>query len=232
MTLEKIVLTGKRKRKLSGLTPLFSDMGFNKITLKRNKLTIEKSLGKTLEGKQELDYRILFEDKKITFVYSVFSQTQRRSRRVEALATLLNVLTIIEEFYTLDLAPVIAPVLSLLKDLGKVMDKEGVDLTQKLDETTRKNSQLVRKYEDLVISSEENARLLLESERRNDELTKRLEKLEGISDESLKEELFQWIKLHEGYLDVSEFSKTYKIPAKRVEEGVNFLIREGYIRKK
>lgn len=232
MAMEKIVLSGKRKRKLSGLVPLFSDVGFNRVTLKRNKLIVEKSLGKTLEGKTELDYMILFEDNRITFSYSVFSEEQKRVREVEALSTLLDILLLMGDFYTLTLEPVINTIIVLLKDLEKIMDKEGIDLTQKIDELAKKNEQLVKKYQDLVVSSEENARLLLEAERRNNELTKRLGVLEGLTDESLKEELFKWIKLHEGYLDVTEFSRNHKIPHKRVEEGVNFLIREGYIRKK
>lgn len=232
MVLEKIVLSGKRKRKLSGLVPLFSDLGFNKVTLKKGKLTVEKSLGKTLEGKTELDYRILFEEKKISFSYSVFSKSQERSRRVESFSTLLNVLLIANEFYILNLEPILNFILIILNDLGAMMEKEGIDLTQKIDDLTNKNSKLIRKYQDLISSSEENARLLLEAERRNDELKNRLKSLEGLSDDSLKEEIFKWIKLHDGYLDVSEFSKTHKIPHKRVEEGVNFLIREGYIRKR
>lgn len=232
MALEKIILSGKRKRKLSGLTSLFSDLGFNKVSLRKNKLTVEKSLGKTLEGKQELDYRIVFEDKKITFVYSVFSPAQKRSRKAEALSTFLNVLILISDFYTINLEPILSSLLLLLKDLKKIMDKEGMDLTQKIDDINKKNAQIMKKYEDLVVSSEENARLLLESERRNNELEKRLMALEGLSDRSLKEELFKWIKLHEGHLNVSEFSRTYKVPSKRVEEGVNLLIREGHIRKK
>lgn len=232
MGLENIVLSGKRKRKLSGLIPLFSDLGFNKVTLKKGKLTVEKSLGKTLEGKHELDYKILFEDKKITFIYSVFSKTQQRSRKLESFSTLLNILILIDSFYALDLGPILNTVTILLKDLGNIMEKEGIDLTQHADDLNKKNTQLLRKYEDLIVSSEENARLLLESERRNADITKRLGALEGMSDDSLKEELFKWIKLHDGYLNVSEFSRIHKIPQKRIEEGVNLLIREGYLRKK
>lgn len=232
MSIEKIVLSGRRKRKISGLVPLFSDLGFNRVTLNKGKLTVEKSLGKTLEGKKELDYMILFEEKQIVFTYSVFSESHKRVRRIESFSTLLEILLLISDFYTLDMEPVINSIMVLSKDLKKIMEKEGINLTQKIDEVENKNEQLMRKYQDLVLSSEENARLLLEVERRNNELMSRLKKVEGVSSESLKEELFKWIKLHEGYLDVAEFARTYKIPHKRVEEGVNLLIKEGYIRKK
>ncbi len=232
MSLEKITIEGKRKRKLSGMTKLFSDLGFTKINLTKGKLIVQKTLGKTLEGKEELDYSIEFSDSKIIFSYSLFSKKQERSRRIDALSTFLNVLSLSADFYNLNPEPIIKTLTDLLKDMSKIMDKEGINLTQKTDELTRKNNQLKSKYDDLVISSEENARLLLEAERRNDELSKRLNKLEGMSDQSLKEELFKWVKIHGGYLDVSGFSRTYKVPSKRIEEGLNLLIKEGYIRKK
>jgi len=232
MTMKKIVLLGKPKRKLSTLVSLFSDLGFSKVNLEKEKLTLTRSLGSMVDGKYENDYKIVFDKKGLVFYYSIFSKNQERSRTMDSLNILLNILLLSNSYYSFDYSPLFLVVLNLISDIKKIMSKGDIDFTKKIDELEDKNVQLMKKYEDLVSSSEENARLLIEAERRSNELTKRVSILEGMSDKSLIEILFKWIKLHDGELDVSEFSESYKIPHSRVEDGINYLIREGYIRKK
>jgi Fic family protein len=41
--------------------------------------------------------------------------------------------------------------------------------------------------------------------------------------------LQQWILEHNGTINVSEFSRIYKVPEMRVEEVLNKLLSEGYL---
>jgi len=225
----KISLTAKRKRKFSELAKVFSNLGFTRMTLLKDKLILEKALGKDLQGSNYMDYKIVFEEKGITFFYTITSQRDKRSRILESLSTFLNLLILSNPFYTIDPLPIYESMRSVIEEMENIIDKDGINYTMEIDDLRQKCDSLKKRYDDLVLSSEENARILLETERRRSELQKRNESLEGMSNETLKEELFEWIKLHHGQMDVYEFAKKYGITSKRVEEGLNMLIREGYI---
>jgi hypothetical protein len=83
-----------------------------------------------------------------------------------------------------------------------------------------------------VRSEEANTRILLECEHKRDELQKKLTALTGMSDDLLKETLFNWIRIHGGTIDVREFSKANSVALTRTEDGLNMLIREGFIRRR
>lgn len=225
----KISLTAKRKRKFSELAKVFSNLGFTRMTLLKDKLILEKALGKDLQGSNYMDYKIVFEEKGITFFYTIISQRDKRSRILESLSTFLNLLILSNPFYTIDPLPIYESMRSVIEEMENIIDKDGINYTMEIDDLRQKCDSLKKRYDDLVLSSEENARILLETERRRSELQKRTESLEGMSNETLKEELFEWVKLHHGQMDVYEFAKKYGITSKRVEEGLNMLIREGYI---
>lgn len=225
----KISLTAKRKRKFSELAKVFSNLGFTRMTLLKDKLILEKALGKDLQGSNYMDYKIVFEEKGITFFYTITSQRDKRSRILESLSTFLNLLILSNPFYTIDPLPIYESMRSVIEEMENIIDKDGINYTMEIDDLRQKCDSLKKRYDDLVLSSEENARILLETERRRSDLQKRTESLEGMSNETLKEELFEWVKLHHGQMDVYEFAKKYGITSKRVEEGLNMLIREGYI---
>lgn len=225
----KISLTAKRKRKFSELAKVFSNLGFTRMSLLKDKLILEKALGKDLQGSNYMDYKIVFEEKGITFFYTITSQRDKRSRILESLSTFLNLLILSNPFYTIDPLPIYESMRSVIEEMENIIDKDGINYTMEIDDLRQKCDSLKKRYDDLVLSSEENARILLETERRRSDLQKRTESLEGMSNETLKEELFEWVKLHHGQMDVYEFAKKYGITSKRVEEGLNMLIREGYI---
>ena len=53
-----------------------------------------------------------------------------------------------------------------------------------------------------------------------------------MGDDLLKESLYNWVKVHGGTIDVREFSKANSVAITRAEEGLNMLIKEGYIRRR
>jgi len=229
---EKIVVIAKRKRVLSKLVPTLGELGFNRVDYNGNRLVVEKTQNEDLYGKKNLHYKIIFEKNGITFLYSVPDSSSKRGRLLEVFPVLLNAIRIAEEYYEIQPSTLFAPVSGLLREVGKVVDKDVIDVSAELDGTKEKLSSLTKKYEDLVRSSEENARILLECERKRDELQRRIGEIGSMSDETMKEELFRWLKIHNGNVDLAEFSKAHNVPVKRIEEGLNLLIREGYIKKR
>lgn len=229
---ETFVIPGKLRRKLAGLEQQFGNIGFNRIEYSRDRLVVEKLGTAGLYTEAGLRYRIVFGKKSIEFVYATEQKVPKRKTFLELLPLLLNVLILSQDYYTIELTGLFVSINSILTEMSQVVGKDVIELSQELDELKAKHAELKRKYEELVRSSEENARILLEVERRRDELSKRVGQLERMSDESLKEELFKWIKLHGGAIDVAEFSKVSSVSTGRVEEGLEMLIKEGYIKRR
>jgi hypothetical protein len=229
--MEKITLPAKRKRSLKSLAALLGDVGFNRIEYEKDRLTIEKTK-EDLRGNISTDYAISFTAKSIELSYSRGEKISILQKKIEMLPFFFNVLTIAKDYYEIDHTPLYAEVADVFQRLKETLNKEVIDLSVELNELKEKHANLLKRYEEVVRASEENSRLLLEAEQRYHELSIRVQKLEGFSDEVLKEQLFNWIKVHGGTLDVSEFAKFYSIPIGRVEEGLEMLIREGYIKKR
>jgi len=232
MSEEKLVVPAQRKKLLSQLASRFGELGFSTISYGKDRLVVEKLLGEDMKGKPALDYRITFLEDSIEFVYGLPPNVSKKARMLELLPLLLNVLNLSEDFYDVKPSSVFTHVTTLLTDLGKVVDKDAVELSAELEDLKSKFSSLNSRYEELVGSSEENARILLECERRRDELRKVLEKQQAMSDERLKEELYLWLKMHNGSIDLGEFGKVHNVQHARIEDGLNMLIREGYVKRR
>lgn len=229
--MKSFIIKGKQKKDFKTLAKLFSSIGFSKIKVSKKSLLLEKTYGKTLEGKPQLDYFVLFEKDKITFSYNEI-ENQKRSKYFQSIKTFIHVLTIATDYYQAEIKDLMLICLEGIDLAEKTTSASDMDLSEKIDSLEQKNKQLSAKYQDLVKSSEENARLFLEAERRTEELEKKLSSIEVMSDEILKEELFEWIKIHSGSIDISEFSSSFNISKKRAEDGINLLIKEGYIKKR
>ncbi len=232
MTLEKIKVKAVSRKSLNHLATLMGNLGFTKISYSKDKLSIEKVKEFDLKGKPGLDYMIVFDNNLIELSYSVPPKRNSRGRLLEILPVFLNVLQLAEDYYDIKPSAIYFEINSTISEMLKLANKDAIDLSTELSEIQAKHKSLEAKYADILRSSEENARILLECERKRDELSKRVEQLEKLSDEALKETLYDWIKLHNGTMNIREFAKLHRIPIPRVEEGLNLLITEGYIKRR
>jgi len=229
---EKIAVDAIRKKPIGQLSSKLGGLGFSKISYTKDRLVIERTVGEDLKGKPNVDYRIIFLDKSIELIYDVQPKASKRARLLELSPVFLDVLMLAEEFYDVKASSVFPPIHNLLSDIQKVLGKDVIELSSELEDLKNRFESLSSRYKDLVSSSEENARILLECERRRDELMNVVNKFKGMSDERLKEELYLWLKMRSGNIDIQEFSGAHEVSPSRVEEGLDMLIKEGYIKRR
>jgi hypothetical protein len=232
MSEDKISVAAEQKKPLKGLASLFSGLGFTKISYSKDALTVEKVKGSDLQGKPYLEYRVEFGAASIDFTYSFSKERNKLSRLLDLMPTFLNILQVAEDYYDVRPTGIFANINTVLGEVSKIIDRDALEFSTQLSETQARFNDLNAKYDDLVRSSEANTRILLECERNRDELQKKLTTMSGMSDDLLKETLYNWIKLHGGSIDIREFSKSHSVALTRAEEGLNMLIREGYIRRR
>lgn len=232
MSEDNIVVAAEQRKPLKGLSSLFSGLGFTKISYTKDNLIVEKVKGQDLQGKPYLEYRVEFKPDSIEFTYSSPPNRSKLARLLDLMPTFLNILQVAEDYYVVKPTDIFAHVNKVLNEAGKIIDRDALEFSTQLSELQTRHTELNAKYDDLVRSGETNTRMLLESERKRDELSKKLSQLAGMSDDLLKETLYNWIKLHGGTIDIREFSKAHSIALTRAEEGLNMLIGEGYIRRR
>ncbi len=229
--MEKILLSAKRKKSLKTLASLLGDVGFNRIEYGNNSLTVEKVV-EDLRGKHHPQYSIVFGDKMIEFDYEIAKKGGISSEKLDVLPILLNTLILAKDHYDLDHTETFRMMIDTIENLKVLVGKDTIDVASELEEIKEKYAILQKKYEDIIRSSEENSRLLLETEQRLQELSTRVQQLSGISDEMLRQELYLWIKMHGGSINIKDFAKAYSVSIARAEEGLEELMRERYIKKK
>ncbi len=232
MAEEKISVPAKQKKPLKTLATLLSGLGFTRISYAKNALSVEKIKGTDLQGKPYLEYKVEFNPESVDFIYSFSAKRSRIARLLDLMPTFLNILQVAEDYYDVRPTGIFTNINALLSETSKIIDRDALEFSTQLSELQSRYGDLNAKYEDLVRSGEANTRLLLECERKRDELQKKLNQLSGMGDDLLKESLYNWIKLHGGTIDVREFSKANSVAITRAEEGLNMLIREGYIRRR
>jgi hypothetical protein len=232
MSEEKISVAADQKKPLKNLASLFSGLGFTKITYGKDFLTVEKVKGQDLQGKPYLEYRVEFSPSSIDFTYSFSKERNKLSRLLDLMPTFLNILQVAEDYYDVQPTGIFGNINAILGEVSKIIDRDALEFSTQLSELQNRHNELNAKYEDLVRSSEANTRILLECERNRDELQKKLTAMTGMSDDLLKDSLYNWIKLHGGSIDIREYSKSNSVALTRAEEGLNMLIREGYVRRR
>ncbi|MEM4166368.1 MAG: hypothetical protein QW153_03895 [Candidatus Bilamarchaeaceae archaeon] len=229
---EKISFKAQQKKSIRPLASLMGNLGFTKISYLNETLVVEKVFGYDLKGKPELDYRITLAPSEILLEYEIIKGKNKRARLLSVLPVFLNVLQIVEDYYDIKPSTIYYEINEALAEALKLVGKDMIELSTELSEMKSKYRVLKAKYDDLLQSSEANARVLIECENKRDELRRKVERLMAYDDETLKEMLYEWIKLHGGKLNVMEFSKINRVPVPRVEEGINMLITEGYIKRR
>ncbi|HSB46905.1 MAG TPA: hypothetical protein VLD37_02740 [Candidatus Bilamarchaeum sp.] len=232
MAEEKIAVEAKQRKPLKSLAGLLSGLGFTKISYTKNSLSVEKMKGTDLQGKPYLEYVVEFKPESIDFTYSFSAKRSRVGRLLDLLPTFLNILQVAEDYYEIRPTTIFTQINSAMLEASKIIDRDALEFSTQLTELQTKFNDMQAKYEDLVRSSEGNTRILLECERKRDELQKKLNTLAGMGDDLLKESLYNWIKVHGGTIDVREFAKANSVAVVRAEEGLNMLIREGYLRRR
>jgi len=206
-----------KKSKFKSVFEELIAMGFNKVTYSTNLIEVS--------GPADLEYTIRIS----TGSMDVSANIVDKSHELKILLAIIRLASVISDYGSMNMNAVFGKIDAFLSDIHEFVDTSHVSLSAKYTNLDKKYHVLEKKYDDLVISSEQNARLLLECERRRAELESELNKLRRMTDKQLIAEVFNWIKLHNGKLNYSSFSKSHNVPQSRVEFAVKSLMKGGYI---
>lgn len=172
---------------------------------------------------------IKFKNDSIEVLYSIPPNVAPKKRKMDMVRYFLNLLTYLQSVYKVEPSVIYQLLDAALKEINDFVSMDYNKLYTSYDNIKKDNEDYSRKLKRVTQELEELKRENYELKTKCDELTLRVKQLETMSDDTLKEKIQEWISEHDGEINITEFSKLYKIPETRVEEMLNVLVREGYI---
>lgn len=184
---------------------------------------------KDLNGVPISFFIINFKKDGIDVLYSIPTNTTPSKRKWEVTKKILSIIMLLRDIYSIGTKDVIGLVDMVIKDLDAYAAQDYSRLYSEYDRLKSETKRLSRR---IAVLSEENERLVKENyelNNKNDELMLKIKKLETISPETLKERIQDWLREHNGEINIGEFARIYSVPEALVEEQLNKLVKEGFI---
>ena len=224
-------LSGVRKMSPQKLAYELATLGFASIVEKENSLVVTMVQGEDIEGKPHLFFRYSFLKNSIECEYSIPKSSSAQRRRMECLRELLDILCACSCFAP-DAHGFFATISAILSEGCEIISADVTRISNTCSKLEEENASLRKKCELLLASNEKNEMAARAESLKNASLSVRVSQLEGISLQTLSEEVYDWIRTHGGLIDVREFARQHGISTARVEEGVDYLLKGGYIGRK
>ncbi len=215
--------------KLKDLTTVLRSISFLELAPEKDLLNVIYVESRDIDKNPYLFSILKIKEDEIEVLYTIPPEIGPKKRRVDVIRYLLNILSLISPSYEVDDKTLYQLIENAIKELaGSVtmdynklytaydtLKKEVDDLKKKVDRYSEQNQALTSQNYELKTQ--------------NDELKLRLQQLEGLSDDALKGKLQEWVAEHNNAINISEFTKVFKVSDARVEEMLNKLVSEGYL---
>lgn len=223
----------KIKTKLKGsfkdVSELLRTISFLEIAAEKDAVNVVYVESRDIKKNPYLFSILKIKKNEMEVLYTIPPEIAPRKRKLDVIRYLLNILSLIDEAYSVDTKIVYQLLETAVKDLldSVTMDysklyttydsqkKEVDDLKKKVDRLTDQNEALLTQNYELKSAS--------------DEMKLRVKDLEGLSDDVLKAKLQEWVLEHDGVINILEFTKIHKVAESRVERMLNKLVAEGYL---
>jgi hypothetical protein len=220
---ERVVSAIEARRSLSGLS-------FMKIGLADRKRTLicEIVESEDLQKNPYLFARLEFRPDRLDVSYSITPEVNAKKRELDICRLVLDVLALTNA-YEAGVGTLYGRIARALEGAVEFATADYEALKNRHDELAEECARLRKRGAELSCVNEKQSKLLMESEKRAEGLGERVSRLEGMGEDSLMEELCSWIASHSGELDTTEFARVHCVPSARIEEGLDRLLKGGFI---
>ena len=229
---EHVTIKGKLLGEFGAIDGRLSTLQLFESKVSADSLTLVRVESRDIQKRPFLFMIITLGKEQIKLEYSIAPDSSPKLRRVNALKTLLNVLSLVSDLYTADNAELFQRVDSALDELLGSLSQSYSTLFNNYDSLFNEYRELKRLNIELTASNKNLTVQASQLSEENGKLKQRLEQLESYSDESLMVMVQEWLESHDSTIDVNEFANTYKIVPPRVEQILDKMVSLGYIELK
>lgn len=228
---KKIVLKAILNQELDNVKKSCEKLGFEEIQHNKTNIIVKTIERRDLKDNPHLFFTITFSKSEIQLEYTLTNEINERIRNIEMIELLFRI-SIYFDMYDIDNKQIYSEALNSFNNVTDIINTDYENLLTKYDETKNQfeNANLKNK-ENMNIINKLN-KTMIELEKRNADLSERVKTLETLSKDGLKNELLEWLTIHNGKINILEFTQTKKISQTRVEEGLDMLLKGGQIEKK
>jgi cell division protein FtsB len=217
------------KGKPKDLATTLRSISFLEVAPEKDALNVIYVESRDIDKNPYLFSIIKITEDELEVLYTIPPEIGPKKRRVDVIRYMLNILSLIEGSYQVDNKTIYQLVENAIKELSGSVTMDYNKLYTAYDQLKKEVDDLKKKVDRLT---EQNAALTsqnYELKTQNDDMRLRVTTLEGLSEDALKLKLQEWIADHSNAINISEFTKVYKVSDARVEEMLNKLVSEGYL---
>ncbi len=225
-------INGQLKGKLEIIAKTLAAVSFLEVAPESDAINVAYVESRDISNKPYLFSLIKIEKDEISVIYSIPRTIAPNKRKLDVIRQFLNILGLIESNYYIDNKSIYNLIEVSLKEVEKLIDKNAAKLYIDYDVLKKENEIMKRKITMLEQESERLKTINYELKSSNDEFTIKLNKYESISDEALRVKLQEWIKDHDGKINIPDFCSVHKTSESKVEEILNELVTGGYLTAK
>jgi len=218
-----------KKGKLKDLASILRSISFLEIAPEKDVLNVLYVESRDIDKNPYLFSVLKIKDDEIEVMYTIPSGISPRKRRMDVIRYMFNILSLIAKSYEVENKTLYQLVENSIKDLSASVTMDYTKLYTEYDTMKKEISDYKRKLNRLNEQVQALTTQNYDLKSQNDEMRLRVKELESLSDDALKAKLQEWIKEHNGAVNVVEFGRVYKASEARVEEILNKLVSEGYI---
>jgi len=222
-------IKGKMKGSAKDIADLLRTISFLEVAQEKSAVNVVYVESRDINKNPYLFSIIRIKPDEMEVLYSISPEISPRKRRIDVIRYLLNIMSVIDKEYDLENKVLYQLLEDAVKELTESVTMDYSKLYTAYDSIKKELVDMKKKNERIEDQVEALTNTNYELKSESDELKVRLKELEKISDETLKTKLQEWIMEHNGSINVSEFSKIYKVRETRVEEALNKLVNEGYL---
>jgi len=225
-------LQAKRLRTPSEISQRLSELSFLEMASDKDVLTALNVESRDIQKNPYLFSIVYFRPTMLEVLYSTLPNMSPKKRRLDVLRHFLNLMTLVEECYEVEMRQVYQLLEASASDMNEYVSADYDKLFALYDNLKADFSAIQKKYNEAKEASGTLSKENYELKTKNDELTLRLRGLETFSDSVLSLKVQEWLSEHKGEINISDFSKVYNVPEMRVEQILNKLVTEGYLETK
>lgn len=217
------------KGKLKDLVPVLRSISFLEIAAEKDLLNVIYVESRDIDKNPYLFSIVKLKEDEVEVMYTIPPEIGPRKRRVDVVRYLINILSLIESSYQVDNKTLYQLVENAITELAGSVTMDYTKLYTAFDSLKKEVADYRKKIDRLTEQSQALSSQNYELKTQNDDMRLRLQQLQGLSDETLRVKLQEWITEHNGSIVISEFTKVYKVSEAKIEETLNKLVNEGYL---
>ncbi len=169
---------------------------------------------------------------RLTISYTVPSDSSPKLRRMAALKETLSVLSLVTDFYSIDNTEIFQCLDSAIDELTGSLSQSYSSLFNNYDAIFNEYKEVRKMNVELTAANKNLSVQASQLSQDNKGLLARVKELEVYSDEALMVLVEEWLEAHSNEIDITEFSKVYRLTPTRVEQILNKMVSLGNIEMK